>query len=120
MKKILLLFLVPLLFSACASSTWNGTNPVLPPIVDGMYDNNPILVNQRVMEIGRIIDSVYFLHTDTEFKLEDQEVITAELDGAGVLIFDKYILTVNHAVSQDSLQVEMITPMGIQRIDVSA
>jgi S1-C subfamily serine protease len=87
-------------------------------MLDGMYDNNPILVNQRVMQIKRIIDSVYFLHTDTEFKLEDGEIFTAELDAAGVLIFGRYILTVNHAVSQDSLQVEMLTPVGMQSIEV--
>jgi S1-C subfamily serine protease len=87
---------------------------------DGMYDNNPILVNQRLMRIQRIIDSVYFLHTDTEFKLEDGEVVTVELDGAGVLVLDRYILTVSHAVSHDSLQVEMLTTMGIQNIDVPA
>jgi len=118
MKKFLLLLLISLLFSACAPATQNGTNPVLSPMLDGMYDNNPILVNQRLMPIQRIIDSVYFLHTDTEFKLEDGEVITAELDGSGVFILDRYILTVSHAVSQDTLQVEMLTPMGIQRIDV--
>ena len=120
MKKFLLLLSIFLLFSACTHSTLTGTNSVLPLMLDGMYDNNPILVNQRAMEIRKIIESVYFLHTDTEFKLEDGEVITAELDGAGVLIFGDYILTVNHAVSQDSLQVEMLTPMGIQRIDVPA
>jgi S1-C subfamily serine protease len=120
MRKFLLLFMISLLFSACAPSPWNETNSVLPPMLDGLYDNNPILVNQRVMEIERIIDSVYFLHTDTEFKLEDGEVITEELDGAGVLIFDRYILTVSHAVSQDILQVQMLTPMGIQSIDVPA
>jgi len=120
MRKFLLLFMISLLFSACAPSPWNETNSVLPPMLDGLYDNNPILVNQRVMEIERIIDSVYFLHTDTEFKLEDGEVITEELEGAGVLIFDRYILTVSHAVSQDILQVQMLTPMGIQSIDVPA
>ncbi len=91
---------------------------MIPPMVDGLYDNNPILVNQRIMEIKRIIDAVYFLHTDTEFKLEDGEVVTSELDAAGVLTFDRYILTVNHAVSQENLQVEMITPVGVQSIDV--
>jgi len=91
---------------------------MIPPMVDGLYDNNPILVNQRIMQIRRIIDAVYFLHTDTEFKLEDGEIITAELDAAGVLTFDRYILTVNHAVSQENLQVEMITPVGVQSIDV--
>lgn len=91
---------------------------MITPMVDGLYDNNPILVNQRIMQIKRIIDAVYFLHTDTEFKLEDGQVITAELDAAGVLIFDRYILTVNHAVSQDNLQVEMISPVGVQNIDV--
>lgn len=106
-----------LVFSACAP-LWQEGNSIIPPMVDGLYDNNPILINQRIMQINRIIDSVYFLHTDTEFKLEDGEVITAELDGAGVLIFDRYILTVNHAVSQDNLQVEMITPVGVQSIDV--
>jgi len=120
MRKFLLLLMISLLFSACAPSPWNRTNSVLPPMLDGLYDNNPILVNQRVMEIERIIDSVYFLHTDTEFKLEDGEVITEELEGAGVLIFDRYILTVSHAVSQDILQVQMLTPMGIQNIDVPA
>jgi S1-C subfamily serine protease len=89
-------------------------------MIDGKYDNNPILVNQRSMQIQRIIDSVYFLHTDTEFKVEDGEVITAELDSAGVLILGRYILTVNHAVSHDCLQVEMLTPMGVQSIDVPA
>jgi S1-C subfamily serine protease len=120
MKKFLLPLSIFFLISACASSTRNGTNGVFPPMVDGMYDNNPILVNQRVMEIQRVINSVYFLHTDTEFKLEDGEVITSELDGAGVVIYDRYILTVNHAVCQDSLEVEMITPVGIQSIDVPA
>ncbi len=120
MKKILLLLLISLLFSACTPATRNATNPVLSPMLDGMYDNNPILVNQRLMHIQRVIDSVYFLHTETEFKLEDGEVITAELDGAGVVIHDGYILTVSHAVSHNSLQVEMLTPMGIQTIDVPA
>lgn len=120
MKKFLLILLISLLFSACAPSTWNGTNPMLAPMLDGMYDNNPILVNQKHMKIGRIIDSIYFLHTDTEFKLEDGEIITAELDGSGVLIFNRYILTVNHVVAQESLHVEVLTPMGIQRINVPA
>lgn len=120
MKRFLPLLSISLFFAACASSSWNGTTSLIPPMLDGLYDNNPILVNQEVMQIKGIIDSVYFLHTDTEFKLEDGEVVTAELEGAGVLIFDKYILTVNHAVSQDSLQVEMVTPVGIQRIDVPA
>ena len=120
MKKFPLFLLISLLLSACAPATRNGTNPVLSPMLDGMYDNNPILVNQRLMRIQRIIDSVYFLHTDTEFKLEDGEVITAELDGAGVLVLGKYILTVSHAVSHDSLQAEMLTPMGIQKIDLPA
>ena len=120
MKKNLLLLMISLLFTACAPSTWNRTNPILPTLLDGMYDNNPILVNQRLMEIERIIDSVYFLDTDTEFKLEDGEVITEELNGAGILIFDRYILTVTHAVSQDSLQVQMFTPMGLQSIEVPA
>ena len=120
MKKILPLLLISLLLSACAPAPRNVTNPLLSPMLDGMYDNNPILVNQRQMRIQSIIDSVYFLHTDTKFKLEDGEVITAELDGAGVLIFGKYILTVSHAVSHDSLQAELLTPMGIQSIDVPA
>jgi hypothetical protein len=120
MKKLPLLVLMILLFSACTPSTWKGTHSLLPPMLDGMYDNNPILVNQRVMQIKRIIDSVYFLHTDTEFRLEDGEIFTAELDAAGVLILDRYILTVNHAVSQDSLQVEMLTPVGMQSMEVPA
>ncbi len=120
MKRFLLLLFISLLFSACASSSLNGTASLIHPMLDGLYDNNPILVNQQFMQIKRIIDSVYFLHTDTQFKLEDGEMVTTELDGAGVLILDRYILTVNHAVSQDSLQVEMVTPMGIQRIDVPA
>ncbi len=118
MKKFFLLLIISLSFSACAPSPLNRPNPILAPMLDGLYDNNPILVNQRVMEIERIIDSVYFLHTDTEFKLEDGEIIKDELEGAGVLIFDRFILTVTHAVSQDSLQVQMLTPMGIQSIDV--
>lgn len=96
-----------------------GTS-TLSRMYDGMYDNNPILVNQSIMKMERIIDSICFLHTDTEFKLEDGEVITAELDSAGVVIFNEFILTVNHAVSHESLQMEMLTPMGVQRIDVPA
>jgi S1-C subfamily serine protease len=117
MKKFSLLLFTFLVFSACAP-LWQESNSMIPPMVDGLYDNNPILVNQRIMQIRRIIDAVYFLHTDTEFKLEDGEIITAELDAAGVLTFDRYILTVNHAVSQENLQVEMITPVGVQSIDV--
>ena len=120
MKKFLLLTFIFLLFSACAPATRNPTNPILSPMLDGRYDNNPILVDQRLMRIQSIIDSVYFLHTDTEFKLEDGEVITAELDGAGVVVLDKYILTVSHAVSHDSLQAEVLTPMGVQSIEVPA
>jgi S1-C subfamily serine protease len=120
MKRFLPLLFISLFFGGCASSSWNGTTSLIHPMLDGLYDNNPILVNQEAMQIKKIIDAVCFLHTDTEFKLEDGEVVTAELEGAGVLIFEKYILTVNHAVSQDSLQVEMVTPMGIQRIDVPA
>jgi S1-C subfamily serine protease len=120
MKRFLPLLFISLFLGACASSSWNGTTSLIHPMLDGLYDNNPILVNQEAMQIKKIIDSVCFLHTDTELKLEDGEVVTVELEGAGVLIFEKYILTVNHAVSQDSLQVEMVTPMGIQRIDVPA
>ena len=120
MKQFVIVLVLSLLFTACTPATRNPTNVMLPPMIDGKYDNNPILVNQRSMQIQRIIDSVYFLHTDTEFKLEDGEVITAELDSAGVLILDRYILTVNHAVCHDSLQVEMLTPMGVQSIDVPA
>ncbi|MFQ5842442.1 MAG: trypsin-like peptidase domain-containing protein [Thermodesulfobacteriota bacterium] len=120
MKKFLLLILLSLLLSTCAPTARNAINPVFSPMLDGMYDNNPILVNQQLMRIQRVIDSVYFLHTDTEFKLEDGEIITAELDGAGVFVLDRYILTVSHAVSHDILQVEMLTPMGIQTIDVPA
>jgi S1-C subfamily serine protease len=120
MKKLLMLSLLPLLIAACVPKPWYRDNPMLSPMVDGGYDNNPILVNNGLMQIQKIINSVYFLHTDTEFKLEDGEVITAELDSAGVLIFDRFILTVNHAVSHDSLQVEMVTTVGVQTIDVPA
>lgn len=120
MKKFPLILFISLIFSSCASSTWNGANRAPHPILDEMYDNNPILVNQNHMKIGRIIESVYFLHTDTEFRLEDGKVITAKRDGAGVLIFDKYILTLHHVISQDSLKVAMLTPMEIQSIDVPA
>jgi len=55
MKKFLLLIFIFLLFSACAPATRNPTSPFLSPMLDGRYDNNPILVDQRLMRIQSIL-----------------------------------------------------------------
>ncbi|MFQ5913928.1 MAG: trypsin-like peptidase domain-containing protein [Nitrospinota bacterium] len=78
---------------------------------DGLYDNNTFLVNPQAMSLSRIMESLYSVRTEVQFRSdEDGRVFKKSLNGTGVVVFDKYLLTVEHVVSLDRVVVD--TPFG--------
>lgn len=83
----------------------------LPSMRDGHYDNNTFLVNPQRMNLARIIESLYPLRTEVQFRVgEEGKVLKRSLKGTGVALFGKYLLTVEHVVSVENAT--LTTPFG--------
>ncbi|MBI2881512.1 MAG: serine protease [Candidatus Tectomicrobia bacterium] len=86
-------------------------SPPLPSMRDGHYDNNTFLVNPQRMNLARIIESLYPLHTEVKFRFgEEGKVLNLSLKGTGVALFGKYLLTVEHVISVENAT--LTTPFG--------
>lgn len=75
------------------------------------YDYNNVLLDRREMSIERIVDSMVTIRTVAEFRREDGELLQEDVEGTGVVLLGKYILTLNHVASIK--QIEHRTPFGI-------
>ncbi|MFQ5691464.1 MAG: trypsin-like peptidase domain-containing protein, partial [Nitrospinota bacterium] len=81
------------------------------PMRDGLYDNNTFLVNQREMSLSRIMESLVPVRTEVEFRSDDDgRVFNRTLKGTAVVLFGKYLLTVEHVVTLERATVA--TPLG--------
>ncbi len=86
-------------------------DPSLSRMYDGHYDNNTFLVNLREMSLARIIESLYAVRTEVTFRTkEDGRLVKADLTGTAVVLFGKYLLTVEHVVSLEEMAA--VTPFG--------
>ena len=78
---------------------------------DGHYDNNTFLVRPRKMSLNRVIESLYRVRTEVEFRLNaDGRKMIKSMEGTAVALFGKYLLTVEHVVSLG--QPTVATPVG--------
>ncbi|MEE9256797.1 MAG: serine protease [bacterium] len=81
------------------------------PHPDGRYDNHSYLVNPARMDLAQVVDSIVTLKTRTIFKAPDGVLVPSEMEGSGVVIGGRFVLTVEHVVAQGKLLVQ--TPFGI-------
>ena len=63
------------------------------------------------MDLSQVISSIVILVTRTKFELPDGTQMDKEIIGSGVAINDRFILTVEHTVTQSGI--EILTPIGI-------
>ena len=88
-----------------------GSGASLSGMRDGHYDNNTFLVNLGAMSLSRIMESLHPVSTEVQFRSnEDGRVFKKSLKGTGVVLFGKYLLTVEHVVTLDRATVA--TPFG--------
>jgi len=77
--------------------------------LDGKYDyNNSLVANRR--GLNRVIDAIVMIRTETVFEsFRASERVVKVAGGIGI-VFGPYVLTLNHVVTQNSIQV--LTPYG--------
>ena len=63
------------------------------------------------MKLSRIASSIVKLITRTTFESPDGTRMQNELEGSGVVVAGRYILTVEHVVTLHGLKIQ--TPVGI-------
>ena len=83
---------------------------------DGDYDYNTFLVDGKKVNLDRILRSMFILKSVTEFEMSDGQVVHTASQATGVVLFDRYVLTVDHAVSNYTLELkstrgETMTPV---------
>lgn len=76
------------------------------PIPDGKYDYNTFLLNGGGNDFERIFHSLFILKTKTEFRTPDGQVYHMNGQTTGIVLFGRYVLTVNHGVSAYELVLE--------------
>ncbi len=86
------------------------------PGTDGLYDNHPYLVDSSRMDLARIMASFVTLHTRTKFEALDGEVMEYQKSGSGLILDGRFVLTVEHVVSQH--QYSVVTPLGVFQVPV--
>jgi len=88
----------------------------VPQSIDGRYDNNTFLVDSQAMSLSRIIESLYTVRTEVEFRLDASgQRVKKELKGTGVVLFGKFLLTVEHVTR---LEYPIVTtPMGKVKVE---
>ncbi|MBT3434549.1 MAG: trypsin-like peptidase domain-containing protein [Nitrospinaceae bacterium] len=108
------LFLAATLLVGCASAPVSTEDR--SPRPDGRYDNHAYLVDSSQMNLSRVVSSIVILVTRTKFRLPDGEEIEKELVGSGVVVGDRFILTVEHTVAQGTIKIS--TPVGVMKLQV--
>ncbi len=121
MKRFLFWTLIAWLMVGCAGvpARVQQTPAVsVPHGVDGHYDNNTFLVNPQTMSLSRIIESLYTVRTEVEFRIDATgQVFKKDLQGTGVVLFGKYLLTVEHITRLDPPTVN--TPVGEVKVETT-
>lgn len=97
------------LLAGCASNLNQQSTGIIRP--DGRYDNHSYLVDSSEMELSRIASSIVKLVTRTTFKTADGTQMQHELEGSGVVVGGRFILTVEHVVTMHKLKIQ--TPVGV-------
>jgi S1-C subfamily serine protease len=88
----------------------------VPQSNDGRYDNNTFLVDSQAMSLSRIIESLYTVRTEVEFRVDaNGQLFKRDLKGTGVVLFGKYLLTVEHVTRLESPTVK--TPIGKVKVE---
>ncbi len=101
--------LFAVLIAGCAS---NPVQQIAGPLQsDGQYDNHSYLVDSSKMKLSRIASSIVKLITRTTFESPDGTRMQNELEGSGVVVAGRYVLTVEHVVTLHGLKIQ--TPVGI-------
>lgn len=102
-RQVLGLGLASLFLSACSKDYYRQ-------ILTEFYQKQKL---KEANHIQRAFESIVMLETETEYKLEDKVDKTTRR-GMGV-VYDNYVLTVDHIVSQYGLQIQ--SPFGVMEID---
>lgn len=76
------------------------------PEPDGKYDYNTFLLNGSGDDFEHIFHSLFVLKTKTEFRTLDGQVHHLNGQTTGIVLFERYVLTVNHGVSAYELVLE--------------
>ena len=97
-----------LLFAGYAISS--APSPGRVPGTDGNYDNHAYLVDTSRMDLARVMASFVTLHTRTKFEALDGEEMEVQKTGSGLILDGRFVLTVEHVVSQH--QYSVVTPFG--------
>ncbi len=103
-----MLLLSILLMSGCAASI--DTANRFSPQPDGRYDNNTYLINSPKMNLQQISNAIITLRTETMFETQNGKRALHVLEGSGVVVGDRFVLTVEHSVSQHEIVIQ--TPFG--------
>ena len=83
---------------------------------DGDYNYNTFLVDGKKVTLDRILRSMFILKVIAEFEMSNGQVVHTASQATGVVLFDRYVLTVDHAVSNYTLELkstrgENLTPV---------
>ena len=73
---------------------------------DGDYDYNTFLVDGKKVNLERILRSMFILKSIAEFEMSNGQVVHTASQATGVVLFDRYVLTVDHAVSNYTLELK--------------
>lgn len=105
------LIMGPYILLGCASKFASPNGSLLRSLEDGKYDYNNFLLIPETASVERVAASLLFLRTHIELKGKtDEKVVQLDLNGIGIVLYDRYILTLSHVVSQDKIVTQ--TPFG--------
>ncbi len=85
---------------------------------DGGYDYNTFLVDGKKVNLDRILRSMFILKSIAEFEMNNGQVVRTASQATGVVLFDRYVLTVDHAVSNYTLELKSTqgkSPISVRR-----
>lgn len=100
-----------LLTAGCATQTHTVQKEAGILKRDGKYDNHSYLVDSSKMDLSRVASSIVKLITKTTFKAPDGTRLNNEIEGSGVVVANRYVLTVEHVVTAHGMKIQ--TPMGV-------
>lgn len=98
-----------ILLAGCAASPVQQSVGALR--ADGLYDNHSYLVDSSRMRLSQIASSIVKLITRTTFESPDGTEMQNELEGSGVVVAGRFVLTVEHVVTVHGLKIQ--TPVGV-------
>lgn len=112
LKKSLTLAAALALLLGCAASfePRAPSRGYLSQLRDGLYDNNTFLVDPKAMRLEGISKAMQIVVTETEFRTPEGETIKRKTEGIGTVLSNRYLLTVDHVVSNYELSI--MTPLG--------